>query len=123
MPFSKDEEATIAAFRGTPVDRSQMRLRNGRVELGSALEVLIEKHHIGKASPTQILLDNWPRIVGDANARHCAPGPITRGHALVILCAHPARRRELMFWEDRIMTALRTIPELAHIRRLVFRAG
>ena len=123
MPLTREEENVVAAFRGLPSDRRISRERGGRVSLGSALEVLAEKYHLGRPSPAQLLLDHWPRIVGRRFARQCAPQSISRSQALIIRCPNAIARRELLFAEDEIMTRLRSMPEFAHITRLVVRAG
>lgn len=121
MPFSRSGEELIRQFRGLPVDPAESR-NTGPRPLDSLLETCIERHHLGKNTPEETILENWARIVGSGNARRCRPERIDRGGTLIIQVGNATLRRELMFMEDGILTALGSLPDCGHIHRLRLKA-
>ena len=120
--FSPREESLIASFRNTPADDTYMQ-QTGAPSFGSLIESLVEKYHIGKSTPEEAIQENWPRIIGPAFSNRCHPERIDRSGALIVQVANATVRRELMFCEDRILTALGSITGCSHINKVVLKAG
>ena len=121
-PFNTYEENLIAAFRNTPIDEGPKKNRPS-TSLGTLLETCVERYHIGRHTPEEKVQENWARIVGPLFAKRCRPERIDASGCLVVQVANATVRRELIFMEDRIMTALRSIEECHHIQRVFFKAG
>jgi len=69
------------------------------------------------------VLENWENIVGKTFARRCRPERIDPSGALIVQVPNATVRRELIFMEDRILTALGSIEGCGHIHRVVLKAG
>ncbi|NDV61157.1 DUF721 domain-containing protein [Puniceicoccales bacterium CK1056] len=120
--FSPREERLIANFRNVPEDTT-LPADYRSTSFGSLIETLTEKYHIGKSTPEEAILKNWPRIVGPAFAKRCRPERIDYSGALIVQVPNATVRRELIFAEGRILTALGSIPGCSHINRVVLKAG
>lgn len=121
MTFSPKVEELIRQFRGLPVDDADSSKPPPR-RLDSVLETCIERYHIGRKTPEETLLENWPRVIGQRFAARCRPVRIDRSGSLVIQIHNATLRRELMFMEDRILTAVASLPDCDHIQRIVFKS-
>lgn len=121
MPFSREGEEMIRQLRSLPVDPAES-WDSGPRQLDSLLETCIERYHLGRNTPEETILENWSRIVGRTNADRCRPERIDRAGTLIIQVANATLRRELMFMEDRILTALGSLPECGHIHRIHLKA-
>ena len=120
--FSPRDERLIASFRGFPNDNGAFRDR-GSKPLGSLLEACIEKYKIGKNTPEETILENWPRIVGAAFAGRCHPERIDRSGALIVQVPNAIVRRELMFSENKMLTVIASLPDCHIITRIVLKSG
>lgn len=120
--FSPREERLIASFRNAPEDTTLLG-DQGTASFGSLMETLVEKYHIGKSTPEEAIQENWARIVGPGFAGRCRPERIDRSGALIVQVPNATVRRELIFSEGRILTALGSIPGCGHIHRVVLKAG
>lgn len=120
--FSRSEESLIASFRQFPEEDMPSR-DSGATPFGSLVESLIEKYHIGKNTPEEAVQENWARIVGPTFAKRCRPERIDPSGALIVQVPNSTVRRELIFMEDRILTALGSLPDCGHINRVVLKSG
>lgn len=112
----------IASFRSMPEDVSTAQDK-GTKPMGSLLETCIERFHIGRKTPEEAILENWERIVGAAFCKRCRPERIDPSGALIVQVPNATVRRELIFMEERILTALGAIEGCGHIHRVVLKAG
>ena len=119
--FSKEAESLISSFRGYPQKPSRA-WDAGTKPFGSLLEACIQKYHIGKSTPEELILENWVRIVGPTFSKRCRPERIDSG-TLVVQAANSVVRQELQFMESRILTALGSLKGCQHIHRIVTKAG
>lgn len=122
MRFSREAELLISSLRGLPSENSDENLRNS-ASLGSVLEACIERYNIGKSTPEETILKEWSNIVGKDFARRCHPVRIDRAGNLVLATTNATVRRELIFMEDRILTAVGSLSNCNHIRRILLIAG
>lgn len=120
--FSRREESLIASFRQLPEEDLPFR-DSGAASFGSLLEAIVEKYHIGRNTPEEAVQENWERIVGAAFARRCRPERIDPSGALIVQVPNSTVRRELIFMEDRILTALGSLEGCSHINRVVLKSG
>lgn len=120
--FSPEVESLIASFRAVPLQDALLR-DAGAKPFGSIIESCVERYHIGRSTPQERILENWVRIVGPEYAARCRPERIDPSGALVVQVANATLRRELIFMEDRILTALGSIEGCERIRRVVLKAG
>ena len=120
--FTAREEELIASFRNVPED-SVLLGDFGATSFGSLLETIVEKYHIGKSTPEEAIQENWVRIVGPQFARRCRPERVDPSGALIVQVPNATVRRELIFSEGRILTALGSLPGCQHINRVVLKAG
>ena len=95
----------------------------GAIGLDSLIETCIEKHSIGQSTAEEEILDNWERIVGKTFASRSRPEKITASGYLIIQVPNPTLRREMIFMEGRILTALGSLPKCQHVSRIIFKGG
>lgn len=120
--FSKLAEELVGDLRGiAPDDPARSRKRPTR-ELAALIEELLQKNQIGRSSPEQTIRDNWPAIVGAANASYSHPARIERNR-LIVLAAHAVVRNELFHHRDEIVSRIRKLPGCADVKSLNLRAG
>lgn len=122
MPFSRQAENLIADLRSVPRIYSRA-IDRGTKPIDSIIEVCLERHKIGRETTEETIMRNWCRIMGEQFASRCTPLRIDAQKRLIIGVGNASLRRELQFHEDRIMTALRTIPGCEHLKNVLFRAG
>jgi hypothetical protein len=120
--FSKEAESLISSLRSLPEDHSSAR-DLGTKQLGSVLEACVEKYHIGRSTPEETILENWENIVGRSFAQRCRPERIDPSGALIVQAGNATVRRELIFMQDRILTALSSLPGCHHIVRVILKSG
>lgn len=120
--FTPDEERLIASFRQIPEDSASLG-DFGAASFGSLVESLVERYHIGKSTPEESIQENWARIVGPLFAKRCRPERVDPSGALIVQVPNATVRRELIFSEGRILTALGSLPGCQHINRVVLVAG
>ncbi|MDP0498656.1 MAG: DUF721 domain-containing protein [Verrucomicrobiota bacterium JB022] len=122
MFYSRQVNNLLSNLKGLPEDESHS-LDRGAKRLDSLMEVIFERHKIDQETPEETVMQNWARIVGARYAQRCAPTKIDTDGVLLVRVGNSIVRRELQFTEDRIMTALRSLPNCAHIEGVRFIAG
>ena len=120
--FPPEIEELISSLRSLPDVGDAIR-DAGTKGLGSLVEACVEKYHIGRQTPEEVILENWPRIMGQDFAGRCRPERITAAGCLLIQVPNPTVRRELMFYEGRILTALGSLPGCQHVHSIGFKSG
>ena len=120
--FSNEVESLSASLRGIP-EEDFIANDTGTKGIGSLVEACVEEYHIGKQTPEEEILENWERIVGKQFASRCRPERITSSGCLLIQVPNPILRREMIFLEDRILTALGSLKSCHHIQRVVLKGG
>ena len=121
-PFSSEAESLISSMRGLPEETTNVRDK-GTKGFSSVLEACIKKFHIGQRTPEETIIANWATIVGKSFASRCRPERIDPSGTLLIQVSNPTLKRELIFMEDRILTALGSMEGCQHIRRIALKAG
>jgi len=119
--FSRKTENLIANLRGVPEDHSP--ITRETKDLGSLLDRLLNRYKIGEDSLEDRIRESWTGIVGDANARYCAPARIERERTLVISVSNPIIRQELQFNQAILLKKLKTLKGGNKLNRVVFIAG
>jgi hypothetical protein len=120
--FNAFEENEIAHFLGLP-DADKPAIDRSAKPMDSLVELLIERYHLDRETPEEVVLRNWTRIVGENFANRCYPERISQSGSLIVAVPNTVVRRELMFMEDRILTALGSLPGCGHIRAVVLKSG
>ena len=120
--FTPYAEKWISRFRGFPDGDNENR-GAAPLPLGSILQTCIEKHRIGQRTPEESILQNWSRIVGESYSQRCRPERLDRSGALIVQVPNATLRRELLFMENRILTAVASLPGCQHVNRVVLKAG
>lgn len=121
-PFSPEVESLIASLRSMPMQKG-IRKDKGTKGFGSLVESCVEKYHIGRKTPEETILEHWQRIVGTPFAHRCKPERITASGCLIIQVPNSTLRRELIFMEGRILTALGSLEGCQHISKIIVKAG
>jgi hypothetical protein len=109
-------------LRRIPSDEPARAKRRATQPLAGVLEQLLQKHQIGRDSPEHIIRDNWPKLVGDANAAYSHPAMIDRNR-LVVLARHAVVRNELFHHRDEIVARIRQLPGCGDVKAINLRAG
>ena len=120
--FSKVAEHLISDLRGVPSDDPPRARRRPTQELAPLLEALLQKHRIGRDAPEHVIRENWPAIVGSANAAYSHPATIERNQ-LIILAGHAVVRNELFLHRSEIVGRIKKLPGCAHVKAILLRAG
>jgi len=120
--FNHREEALIASFRQLPADL-EISGATGPKPLSSLVEMCVERYHIGRHTPEEVIQENWPRIAGRPFADRCRPERIDRSGALIVQVPNPTVRRELIFHEERMLAVLSSLPDCRHVRKIVLKGG
>ena len=122
-PFSFQAEKLIAALRRVPDDTPARMKKRPTKELGDLVEELMVKYQVGRASPEQMIRDNWPDLVGPANAHYSHAAQIDPRGRLAVLAGHAVVRNELFLHRKTIVERIRKLPGCAHVREINVRAG
>lgn len=121
--FSRLAEDLINSLRRLPQEENGKMKKRPTQALSSLVEELVVKHSIGLSSPEQVIRDNWPTLVGHANASYSHAAQIDPRGRLIILAAHAVVRNELFLHRSKIVEKLQKLPGCGHIREIHLRAG
>ncbi len=122
-PFSYQAEKLIAALRRVPDDTPARMKKRPTKELSGLVEELMVKYQIGRDSPEQLIRDNWPELVGPANAHYSHAAQIDPRGRLTVLAGHAVVRNELFIHRKTIVQRIQKLPGCTHVRELNIRAG
>jgi hypothetical protein len=121
--LGKVAEDLVASLRRIPSeDPQRARLRPSR-DLAELVDALRSKHGIGRPTSEQAIRDQWPGIVGTANASYSHAVRIDERGRLVVQTSHPVVRNELFLNRVEILERIRRIPGCAAIARLHLTQG
>lgn len=120
--FSRLAETLIGDLRQVPFDEPRRQVKRPVQPLGSLVEELLVKHHIGRDTPEHTLRTQWAQLVGAANASYSHPVTIERGR-LTVLVSHAVVRNELFMHRDAIVAKIQQIPGCKDVRLLNLRTG
>ena len=120
--FSKLAEELIGELRGIPTQEPPRARRRPTQPLADLVEQLLQKHHIGRDSPEHTIRENWPAVVGTANASYSHPANIERNQ-LIVLAAHAVVRNELFHHRGEIVARIKKLPGCQHVKALNLRPG
>jgi len=120
--FSKIAEELVGELRGLPFAEPRRQVKRATRPLAGVVEQLMQLHQIGRASPEQNIRDQWPALVGPANASYSHAATIERGR-LIVLAAHSVVRNEIFLHRDEIVQRIRKLPGCEGVRSLNIRAG
>lgn len=121
--YSRSTQKLIANLRGIPENYKPENNWATEKGLDSIVDRLLKKYKIGEESIEDLIRENWPKIVGPANAPHCSPSRIERDTTLFIAVANPVIRQELQFNKSMILSNVRLLKGGNKIRNVVFKAG
>ena len=119
--FSRAIENLIAGFRDLPEDPGRSKRRK-TVDLSSLIDELLVKHRISHDSLEHSIRDQWPALVGVANASYSHPLVVEK-NLLVVLVSHAVVRNELFQHKSAILEKLRKLPGCDGIKGLALRTG
>lgn len=122
VTFSKLAEELVGELRRVPYDEPRRAVKRATQSLATVVEQLMVKHQIGRPSAEQSIRDQWPDLVGSANAAHSHAARIERGR-LIVLAAHSVVRNEIFHHRDEIVRRIRQLPGCENLRSLNIRAG
>ena len=121
--FSKLAEELIGDWRGVPSELPAKQKKRATKPLGQLVEELMLKHQIGRDSPEQRIRDQWPELVGPANAHYSHAVSIDPRGRLTIIATHAVVRQELTMHRRTIVARIQQLPGCQHVRDLNIRAG
>lgn len=119
--FSRAVENLIAGLRELPEDTSRSKRRKA-TELATVIDELLIKYRVSHDSLEHSIREQWPALVGVANATYSHPVVVERGQ-LLVLVSHAVVRNELFMHRLSILAKLKKLPGCAGIRGLTLRAG
>jgi hypothetical protein len=122
MKFERHVENLIAALRGLPEDPSRSILREPRSS-DRLVEEVLESYRLGAKTPEDTIMENWPDVVGAANAEYSRLMRIDERNRVIVGVSNPIVRQELFFHRIEIAGRLRRLPGCSRIRAVILRAG
>jgi len=121
--FSRIAENLVRDFRGIPdTDPPGMHSRPIK-PMSSLVDALLVKYQLGRPSCEHLIREQWPDVVGPANAAYSHPLRIDRGCSLLVLVSHGVVRNELFLHRDAIVAKLQKLPGCDHVKEIRLRAG
>lgn len=120
--FSKLAEELVGDLRGVAFEEPRRSVKRPTLDLHGVIAELMVKHQIGRPSAEQSIRDQWPALVGTANATYSHAARIERGR-LIVLAAHSVVRNEIFHHRDEIVARIRKLPGCETIKSLNIRAG
>lgn len=121
--FSKLAQELIGDLRGLPFDEPRRLVRRPTRTAGDLIEQLLLKHQIGQDTPEHTIRENWPEVVGPANARYSHPATLDARGKLLVLTNHAVVRNEIFLHRQIVLERIQKLPGCAHIKGLNLRAG
>src|SRR5436190_6256830 len=120
--FSKIAEQLVGDLRGIPWDEPKRAKKRPTQTLSAVIAQLVDKHEIGRDAPVQVIRDQWPELVGPANAAYSHPARLER-NMLTVLAAHAVVRNELFLHRAEIVARIKKLPGCGTLKALNIRAG
>ncbi len=120
--FSRVAEEMIGDLRHLPFDEPKRQRKRATKGLATVVEELMDKYQIGRDSPENTIRENWPQLVGPANATYSHPVNIER-RRLLVLVSHAVVRSEIFHHRESIAKKIRALPGCKDVRNLNIRAG
>lgn len=120
--FSKLAEELVGDLRGVDYDEPRRAVKRPVKDLRALIEELLIKNQIGRSSAEDTIREQWPALVGTANATYSHAVRLERGRLLVI-AAHSVVRNEIFHHRDEIVARIRQLPGCESLRSLNIRAG
>ncbi|HEX2101880.1 MAG TPA: DUF721 domain-containing protein [Candidatus Synoicihabitans sp.] len=121
--FSRIAEDLIGDLRGVGNPEPWRQKKRPTKPLSQLVEDLLAKHQIGRASPEQAIRDQWPELVGAANASYSHAVSIDSRGRLLVFASHAVVRQELTMHRRTIISRIRVLPRCGHVKELNVRAG
>jgi Dna[CI] antecedent, DciA len=121
--FSRAAEDLIASLRRVPSEDPRGIRRRASHDLAELIDVLRAKHGIGRPTTEQAIRDQWPQVVGPANASYSHAVRIDERGRLVVHATHAVVRNELFLNRAEIIERIRRIPGCASVRQLHLSQG
>ena len=122
MKYSRKVENLIANLRSLPEDENRSVLSEP-FKVDTLMEVILERHNLGKPRPEQVILENWKHIMGAENAPRTFPTKIIRKRRLLVSVVNSTLRQELSFHRHMILNRIRRLPGCEGIKELTFTTG
>lgn len=120
--FSKLAEELIGDLRQVPYGEPRRQVKRPTQPLSALVEDILQKHHIGRDAPEHTIRNEWPRLVGAANASYSHPVTIERGR-LTVLVSHAVVKNELFMHKEAIVAKIKTLPGCKDVKSLNLRTG
>jgi Dna[CI] antecedent DciA-like protein len=121
--FSRVAEDLIASLRKVPSEDPRGIRRRASHDLAELIDALRAKHGIGRPTTEQAIRDQWPQVVGPANASYSHAVRIDERGRLVVHATHAVVRNELFLNRAEIIERIRRIPGCASVRQLHLSQG
>jgi hypothetical protein len=120
--FSKLAEELVGSLRRLDSQDPPRARRRATRPLADVVEHLLQKHQIGREAPEHTIREQWPSIVGVANAAYSHPGMIERNR-LAVLAGHAVVRNELFHHREEIVARIQKLPGCGHVKAIHLRVG
>jgi Dna[CI] antecedent, DciA len=121
--FSRVAEDLIASLRRVPSEDPRGIRRRPSHEFSELIEALRSKHGIGRPTAEQAIRDQWPGVVGPANASYSHAVRIDERGRLVVHATHAVVRNELFLNRAEILERVRRIPGCAGVKQIHLAQG
>ncbi|MDR1303078.1 MAG: DUF721 domain-containing protein [Puniceicoccales bacterium] len=120
MKFSRKIQNLIADFRSLPRDDSLSALRD-ECHISQLFHKIFKKYTIKSSAEIGAeVLENWPRIAGNALSKLCTPHSITAAGALAVRVQNGVVRQELFLQKEKILQRIHEICPQSGVGDIVF---
>lgn len=116
-------EDLIASLRKVPSEDPRGLKRRPAQDLVALIDSLRTKYGIGRPTTEQAIRDNWPEVVGPANASYSHAVRVDERGRLVVHATHAVVRNELFLNRAEIIERIRRIPGCSSIKQLHLAQG
>jgi hypothetical protein len=116
--FSRDAEDLIASLRRVPSEDPPRQKIRGSKPVAELMEAIRSKHGLGRPTAEQAIRDEWPAVVGPANAAYSHAVRIDERRRLIVQASHAVVRNELFLNRAEILERIRRLPGCEAVRNL-----
>jgi len=121
--FSRIAEELIGDLRGVPTVEPARQRKRPTKSASELIEALVNKYHLGEASPVQALRDRWPDLVTKPLAAYSHAVEINATGWLVVMVSNSVAKQELTNNRRLFLQRIKAVPGCENVKGLSLRAG
>ena len=116
--FTRQAEDLIGSLRRLPSENPARQRLRGSKPVADLMEAIRMTHGLGRPTAEQAIRDEWPAVVGPANAAYSHAVRIDERRRLIVQASHAVVRNELFLNRAEILERVRRLPGCDTVRNL-----